>query len=1403
MSIAAKHMDPIVGVDTHIILIPTPAGPVPAPLPNPYVGMVFDAMDYVPKIGATVYINGLPRAHAGTAGKQLTPHLPLGGPFGPPPPSGESEVFMGSSTVAVDGDAQSYFGLQVLSCQSIGMPAPLRPKGSPAKSLVLPTSVVLSIPMGLPVMIGGPPTISLMVLGQKALFAGLGRLGRALRKTQKGTGRLGRAMRALTRRANAAGEALANSLKLGDKARNRLARAVCTVTGHPVDVATGKVFTDHVDLELPGPLGLRWERVWYSTSTYRGPLGHGWHHAYDAALYVNPEVVLHRAPDGRLISFPALALGDEHRLANERLSLSRDREGYAIRTHDRRVYRFRDVGRANAEHVLHSITDAVGNVVTLHYDEQLRLRELVDSARRSIQFAYDAEQRLVRVSAPHPDRENERFVVVRYAYDQQGNLADVFDALDQRASYVYTRHLLSHETDRNGLTFQFEYDGQDETAKCIRTWGDRGIYDHRLRYDAVHGVTTVENSLGYKTQYEHRDGLVVRTVDANGGITQSDYDDDDRKVRETGPLRHATAWQHDARGNLLAVTGPDGASLKLRYDEKDLPVEAIDAIGGSWRFVYDDSARVIERSNPLGHRTYLAYSGKHLVAVVDPAGHGSSLEYDAMGNLRALTAPDGSLRRWKHDALGRITVAIDPAGNEQHRSYDLLGRLTRVEEPDGNVRELSCDPEGNVVHARDAQHDVRFAYQGMSRLAMRSEAGTSVRFEYDTEEQLIGIINEHGHVYRFELGPTGEVSVESGFDGIRRKYERDLAGRVRSLVRPNGLTSQYAYDDADRVTAVQHSDGSKESYDYRLDGELIQAVNDACRVAFERDALGRILRDAQDEHWVDSEYDARGLRIAMRSSLGADQRIQRNEMGDVVGLEHRSREHKEPESAFHARFTRDQFGLELERTLPGGVRSRWRRDKLGRPLQHELSVAADGKTLRAQRYDWDKDRLRAIVDAQTGPVQYGHDALGNLAWARYADTTTELRLPDAVGNLFRREDRKDRKYGPAGQLLEAEDEYGRSTSYTYDAEGNLIAKQRSSGERWRYRWGPDGMLHEVVRPDGASVTFAYDALGRRVRKSFRGQTTRWVWDGNVPLHEWVQGSLEPLVVENATPLWAADARVKQREAALCKHLLRGPPERGSAQAPITWVFEPESFSPMAKLVGDKQLSIVTDHLGTPNAMVDERGELVWRADIGVWGELRNVVGDAQACPFRWPGQYEDVETGLYYNRFRYYEPESGQYVSQDPIGLRGGSEMYAYVAEPTSQHDPFGLSCDRSNGRLLPPPRDSNPWKVGERLESSVVGPEGLIVYRAHGAGRSTGAWVTLEPPPNQRYVREQLAVHPDWNEATHVSVIKLAPGTQIQSGIAGPQNFPGGIGGGHQIQVLNREDVLQQETLQTFALQK
>jgi len=103
-------------------------------------------------------------------------------------------------------------------------------------------------------------------------------------------------------------------------------------------------------------------------------------------------------------------------------------------------------------------------------------------------------------------------------------------------------------------------------------------------------------------------------------------------------------------------------------------------------------------------------------------------------------------------------------------------------------------------------------------------------------------------VYRFKLGPTGEVDEEHGFDGLMRRYKRDQLGRVLRVERPGERSSEYRYDPAGRVTRVMHSDGSVESYAYRPDGELTHASNSEMALVFKRDPLGRILKEKQGEH---------------------------------------------------------------------------------------------------------------------------------------------------------------------------------------------------------------------------------------------------------------------------------------------------------------------------------------------------------------------------------------------------------------------------------------------------------------------------------------------------------------------------------------------------------------------------
>jgi RHS repeat-associated protein len=1198
---ALKQFDLVAGIDVHLTILPGPP-PFVAPLPNPFVGFFFDPQAFVPS-NASVRVQGLPRACAGSAVKAMPPHLPLAGPFFKPP-ANDGELFMGSSTVGADGSPLGYGGMPVLTCTDFGTPAPVRPGKSTRPSLYLPKSFAIPIPHGAPVLVGGTPTITLGTL-QKVLEP-LPKNLRALFAKSRGARGIQRKLKGASRYLNQKADRVFEKLGLTkfEELRKDVSHIICTATGHPVDVATGKVFTELVDYTLPGPLPFALERVWMSCSRYDGPLGRGWHASFDVALAVADGVVGLRLGDGRMVLFPDV---DQHFHVRERLTLTRLERGYRVHQADSgETWHFEH--RQSDVWPRTRIEDRDGSQVEFRH-EGGRLRAIVDAGGRTWTLHYTGS-RIRALEGPHPNTD-ERVIYRRWTYDDD-LLVESHDALGQTQQFAYQRDLLVRETLPSGLSFHFEYDAQE---RCTRTWGDGGLYDHKLHYDPNFRRTTVTNSLGHKTVYEHDGAMVLRKVDALGNETRTELDDHYRVTATVDELGQRTEHTYDARGNLVRTELPDGAITEVEYAD-DLPTRGVDAIGGVWTCSYDARGREVTRVDPLGREVQREYGARGLRAIIE-GGH-TTLERDEHGEIVRLMAPNAGVTHFERDQLGRVIATTDARGARQALTLDLLGRAIEVHEPDGNVRTCAYDADDHLVHMQDANSEVHLRYAGMGQLAERREAGHSVRFHYDTEEQLTSLTNEHGFTYRFELGPSGHLDVERGFDGLTRRYLRDRAGRIVRIERPADRWTQYERDPLGRALTIEHFDGTSEHYRYRADGALTSARNDDCTLELERDPLGCILRESRGKLWVASEYDAAGDRVRMTSSYGIDQRIERDLLGDVLQVQ-------EHTSGFHARFQRDALGNELLREV-GAVRARWTYDRAGRPATHEIEGPTG--TLRAVGYQWSpNDRLHTLIDSTRGPTRYHHDTRGYLAAAEYPDGTRELRMPDAVGNLFRTETRTDRKYGPSGELLWMRDDRG-ETHFTYDLEGNLLTKREPDGGTWHYAWNGAGRLREVTRPDGTAVTFQYDAFARRIAKSYRGETTRWVWDGDVPLHEWVESE---------------------------------------QHSHIAWLFDPETFSLTACVRSTHAESVLCDHLGSP---------------LGI------EASHSFPRPFRYPGQYADSETGLFYNRHRYFDPCTSYYTSRDPFGLAGGINLFAYVDDPLAWIDPLGLSC--SPHRTKPRIEDGN-----------------------------------------------------------------------------------------------------------------
>jgi RHS repeat-associated protein len=1222
--LASTWFDLVIGIDLHFELVPPPM--VPIPFPHPFVGLVVDpiglaaglaisnaiGMAFGGSFKGPVLINLLPATTTGTEAKNfiILPHfiIPPGVmwapmfrvpkpsiiPGKPPslelpiPPPGDAMVITGSKTVHAMGANLCRLGDIALSCSD-----PIR----------LPSSLVLTIPKGAPVLVGGPPAVDWMAAAM------------ALIKCKWIAERLHK---------------LVNRIQ-NARLRNLLHKGICFLTGHPVDVATGRVLTDGRDFELPGPFPLAFERNYASSWAHRdSTVGHGWSHSLDQAVWIEPGCIVYRAEDGREIEFDTFDLpgrvirpGEEIFEPLNRLTLRcLGQYRWEIETPDGVVREFAKVPGDEDPKVsrLSRKRTRNGHEISLHYDGRARLAWVRDACGRIVRFEHDEAGRLVLVSLPHPTQPG-WVPHTRYVYSREGDLVEVVDPLGHRTRYEYVTHLLVRETDRTGLSFYFGYDGTGSSAYCIRTWGDGGIHDHEIDYDKAGRVTYVTNSLGATTTYEMNVACaVVKVIDPLGGETCYEYDDNLWKTAEIDPLGNAARYSHDARGNITKIVGPDGATLEIAYDARNRPIQAKDPCGGIWQWRNDEQGQLLERMNPNGEVVRYEHRDGLLVAVIDPSGARTSFEYDEMKNVRTVRTPAGLEQTATRDNLGRLLWRRDSRGNVQRRHHDALGRVVTVEQPDGNVLRLAYDAEGYLTETQDHDRHVRLRYGGYHKLVRREEAGQEIRFAYDTEGRLVEVENEIGEVFRFKRDACGRIQAETGFDGRTVSYVRDRAGSVTEVRRPSGARSVMSYDAMGRVTSVRHPDGTSARYAYRADGVLIEAANDATTVRFERDPIGRLLREWQGERWVESRYDARGARIGVSSSLGTHVATPRNILGDVEAVTL-----SEGAGSWHVDFAYDSTGLEVERRLPGGVVVERSYDQRGR-LNAQGVLRAGAELERTTYSVGPGGRLLARSDSRRGAEVFEHDARGRLIAARHADGQVEHRAVDPAGRVYKSPDRSDRRYGPGGELVEAQ-----GVQYIHNADGELLEKVFPDGSRVRFSYHGSGLLKEVERQDGTRVRFEYDGLGRRIRKRAGESVTTWVWDRHAPLHEL-------------------------------------PDE----DAPITWLFDSMGLRPIGKAQGAERYGIVTDQVGAPVTLYDEAGEICWRAQLDVWGVPSGDVARTR-CPFRFPGQYEDEETGLYYNRFRYYDPRTGRYTTQDPIGLMGGLDLYGYTADPLRLIDPFGL----------------------------------------------------------------------------------------------------------------------------------
>ncbi|MCX4834432.1 DUF6531 domain-containing protein [Streptomyces sp. NBC_01016] len=1016
--------------------------------------------------------------------------------------------------------------------------------------------------------------------------------------------------------------------------------------GEPIDIATGEMSLTHTDLTLPGALPLVLTRTHLSNYGAGGWFGRSWAATLDQHLEVDEDTVVFAAADGVLLAYPLPKTGETaYPTHGAQWPLHRDDESDFRLTdpHTGRTLHFAE--HPHTGYPLTGIEDRSGRRIDLDYDTEtgcpIALRH-----SGGYHVTVETHPDLPRITALRMADT----LIVTYEYDALGNLTGVTNSSGTPLAFTYDdADRVTSWTDRNDTTFAYVY---DHAGRVLRTLGPDGMWSGTFRYEPAQRRTTYTDSLGHATLYEYDErNKLLRTTDPLGNATSQQWTPDGRHLTAViDSLGNTTRYERDTDGNLTGVLLPDGTRATALYNTLHQPVQVTQPDGATWHYTYDIHGNRLSATDPTGATTTYAYDALgHLIAVTNALGHTRRVTNDAAGLPLTITGADGHTTTATRDAFGRPATVTDARGCTTHTTWSAEGRPLSRQHPDGTCDTWAWDDEGNLLtHTNRAGHTTHHTYTHFDLPANRTDAdGAEFTFTYDTELRLTQVTNPAGLNWSYSYDAAGHLRAETDFNGRTLTYTHDAAGRLASRTNGAGETETFQRDAFGRTTARLTDDGRRTTFDYTPGGQLTAMSNPDAAVTYTHDPLGRVQSETVNGRTTAYGYDELGRRTSRTTPSGHVSTWTYGAGNNPEALS--------TSTGHRLDFGYDAAGNEITRTVDDSAFFLQTFDAAGHlstqslhthdldtaPLQHRsytyradgylTEITESGTATSTRRFDLTPTGRATVVRATGWSESYAYDSTGNLSSAATPVTEDSDGLRETTGTLLHR----------AGR-----------THYTYDTQGRLTRRTRRllNGQKrtWTYAWNTEDRLTGATTPDGTRWRYTYDPTGRRIAKhrlddtGTSAESVHFTWDGT-------------RLAEQAT----TDGTV------------------------TTWDYTPGTHRPLAQTLTQADVNarfhaIVTDLVGTPTELVTPDGEIEWQQRTTLWGAPFPAVttADIVDCPLRFPGQYIDTETGLYYNNQRYYDPETARYLSPDPLGLRPAVNHHAYVANPLAWIDALGLKCE-------------------------------------------------------------------------------------------------------------------------------
>ena len=759
------------------------------------------------------------------------------------------------------------------------------------------------------------------------------------------------------------------------------------------------------------------------------------------------------------------------------------------------------------------------------------------------------------------------------------------------------------------------------------------------------------------TTYSYDDmGRVAKTTVPRGDIVETIYDDNGKVSQNIIHYKRLTSGNTPRHSQCYQDSHP----LLSEYDS---------CVSGIAK--YDVADRLVSKTDVMGATTYFDYDEMgNILKTTNANGNVLTQEYDEKGRRTKVTDEKGYTVKSRYDLAGRVLEVTDANGNSLSYTYDALGRKKSVTSPEGRSAQTDeYDGNGNAIKLTDAN--------GVAGTQPKNSHDASIYNVFDEFNRLVSTLNANNEQTQYTFDLLGNRTSVTDAKNQKTTFVYDDLGRLTKVIDPIiepgtdkvvtmtydevgnrmsytdrlGEVTRYGYDNLNRLVTEEYlSDNTTAMRSYGHYGDMISTSYDGNVYTFGYDAAHRLLSKTDDRNtrtmsWV---YDDIGNLISKTNYQGEKQsfvydssnRLVSMSAGDPVYIQ----------ASYHY----DPGGRLLSRILSNGSATLYNYTLDGF-LTSIKQIGADGNAIDQRDFQ--------------------HDEMGNIK--KLTINNSEV---------------VDYAYDPAYRLLSANSSINsHDLSYTYDAVGNRLTKT-TNGSVQHFIYSTGNRLDEVRQNSiGGSVvySFDYDANGSMVEK----------FDGNDSALldiTYDQRRLATVMGVNAQAdamAFEYDAnayRIEKQNAEGVKiyyleaeHLESVYDDSDSLQATYLRGVVVDEIINGFEINSSEVLENKTFHHDQVNSVValsDHNGISVHAFSYGPFGENFGVIGDGFNT-MKYTGREQDAESGLYYYRARYYDPELGRFISEDPIGFRGGINFYAYVGNnPLINNDPSGNCANICTG---------------------------------------------------------------------------------------------------------------------------